>query len=73
VKDQVLLDRVRHVIEQVEAAAGPGAIGDLKKLAGTAQSYRIRIGDHRLGVTIEGDTVEFVRFLPRRDLYRFFP
>ena len=26
-----------------------------------------------IGATIEGNVVEFVRFLPRRDLYRFFP
>lgn len=73
VKDQAILDRVREVIEQVEKAADPGAVDDLKKLSGAGNSYRIRVGDYRVGVTIAGDTVEFVRFLPRRDLYRFFP
>ncbi len=73
VKDQAILDRVREVIEQVEAAASPGAIRDLKKLSGTGNAYRIRVGEYRLGVTIKGDGVDFVRFLPRRDLYRFFP
>jgi mRNA interferase RelE/StbE len=72
-KDPAVLDRVREVIEQVEAAADAGAISDLKKLSGTTNAYRIRIGDYRLGVTIEGELVEFVRFLHRRDLYRFFP
>jgi len=73
VKDQGILDRVREIVEQVEGAAGPGTIGDLKKLSGTGNSYRIRVGDYRVGITIEGDAVEFVRCLPRRDLYRFFP
>jgi mRNA interferase RelE/StbE len=73
VKDQAVLDRVGKVVEQVEAAADLQAIGDLKKLSGTGDSYRIRVGEYRVGVTIEGDTVDFVRFLPRRDLYRFFP
>ncbi|NPA92437.1 MAG: type II toxin-antitoxin system RelE/ParE family toxin, partial [Chloroflexi bacterium] len=35
--------------------------------------YRIRLGDYRLGLEIEGDTVVFVRFLHRRDIYRYFP
>jgi len=53
--------------------AVPGAINDLKKLCGTPDAYRIRVGDYRVGVTIGGELVEFVRFPPRRDLYRFFP
>ncbi len=73
VKDQATLDRVRAVIESVEAATDSGAIGDLKKLSGTDHFYRIRVGEYRVGVAIEGHIVEFVRFLRRRDLYRFFP
>ncbi len=57
----------------METAATPGEIGDLKKLSGSDDAYRIRVGEYRVGVVIEGDAVEFVRFLPRRDLYRFFP
>ena len=72
-KGRAVLDRAREVIEQVEAAADPEAINDLTKLSGTANAYRIRVRDYRVGVTIEGDVVELVRFLHRRDLYRFFP
>ena len=35
--------------------------------------YRARIGDHRLGIALEGDVVVLVRFLHRRDIYRLFP
>lgn len=73
IKDQSLLDRVREVIGAVEAANDPGSIGGLEKLSGTDRSFRIRLGDYRIGVTIEGDVVDFVRVLPRRDLYRYFP
>lgn len=45
----------------------------LKKRNGTENCYRIRVKDYWIGVTIEEDTVEFVRCLHRRDLYRFFP
>lgn len=73
VKDQIILDGVRDAIEQVEAAISSQEISNLKKLSGTEDCFRIRVGDYRIGVAIEGDTVEFVRCLPRRDLYRFFP
>jgi mRNA interferase RelE/StbE len=73
IKDQAILDRVREAIEHVEAAAGLRAVAALKKLSGTDDCYRIRVGEYRIGVVIEGDAVEFVRCLPRRDLYRYFP
>lgn len=73
IKDQDLLDRIRKTIEEVEAADDLQAISNLKKIAGTADFFRIRVGDYRLGTVVEGDTVEFVCCLPRRDLYRFFP
>jgi mRNA interferase RelE/StbE len=73
VRDRVILDRVRQVIEQVETVTTLQEVSDLKQLAGTANCFRIRVGDYRLGIVVEGETVEFVRCLPRRDLYRFFP
>jgi mRNA interferase RelE/StbE len=73
VKDREVLDRVGEIIERVEAADTTGEIGDLKKMSGSDDAYRIRIGDYRVGVVIEGDVVEFVRFLHRRELYRFLP
>jgi mRNA interferase RelE/StbE len=73
IKDTDVLERVRQVIEEVEAATNLQGIGNLKKMSGTTNFYRIRIGDYRIGTAVEGDTVEFVRCLARRDLYRYFP
>jgi mRNA interferase RelE/StbE len=73
VHDQALLDRVRLAIEQVEGAANLGKIKNLKKITGAGNYFRIRIGDYRIGLALEKDTVELVRCLPRKDLYRFFP
>ena len=72
-KDQAVLDRIRRAIEQVEGASTRQEVHDLKKISGAGNFYRIRVGDYRLGVVVEGGQVEFVRCLPRRDLYRFFP
>jgi len=73
IKDQRLTARVRETIEIVEQAQNLLEIGGMKKLSGGSHYYRIRIGDYRLGLTVENDTVTFVRFLHRRDIYTYFP
>jgi mRNA interferase RelE/StbE len=73
VKDQAVLERVRQSILLAESADGPQHVEGLRKLSGTETFFKIGVGDYRIGVVIEGDVIEFVRCLPRRDLYRFFP
>ena len=36
-------------------------------------NYRIRLGDYRIGIEIQKDTIIFTRFLHRKDIYKFFP
>jgi mRNA interferase RelE/StbE len=66
-------DKVRIAIEATERAAGLSEVPALKKLSGASGYYRIRVGDYRIGVAVEGDVVEFVRMLHRREIYRYFP
>jgi mRNA interferase RelE/StbE len=73
IKDKTLKSRVKGVIEAVEQAQGLQEIEGLRKLRGDAGYYRIRLGEYRLGLLVEGDTVTLVRFLHRRDIYRYFP
>ncbi len=73
VKNKDLLEQVRNLIEQVENATALQEIGDIKKMAGTQCYHRIRLGEYRLGVAVENDTIEFIRFLSRKDLYKYFP
>ena len=42
-------------------------------MTGWENHYRIRIGDYRLGIALEGDVVVLVRFRHRSDFYRGFP
>lgn len=73
-KDREILDRVREVIEAVEEAIDLQALPNLKKLTeGTGEFFRLRVGDYRVGLEVEGETVIFVRCLHRRDVYRYFP
>jgi mRNA interferase RelE/StbE len=68
-----LLGRVREVIEAVEKADSLAELSHLKKLRGGGNYFRVRVGDYRVGVSLEGDTVVFVRFLNRKDVYKYFP
>jgi mRNA interferase RelE/StbE len=73
VNDKTVKARVREVIHMVEQAEHLHSMGNLKKLKTGADCYRIRVGDYRMGLILESDTIIFVRFLHRKDLYRYFP
>ncbi|GET35363.1 type II toxin-antitoxin system RelE family toxin [Microseira wollei] len=48
-------------------------IPDIKAMRGYAGRYRIRIGDYRIGIEVNGDVIEVMRVLHRREFYRYFP
>jgi mRNA interferase RelE/StbE len=73
IKDQWVLRQVLQVIQETECAQSLLEIPNLKRLRVEGHSYRIRLGDYRIGLVMEGETVIFVRFLHRRDIYRYFP
>ena len=73
IRSKRILAGVREAILKVEAAAHWSQIPDIKEMQGSAAAFRIRIGDYRIGLFIEGDLAEFVRVLRRRDIYRKFP
>jgi len=73
VSDKSFLERVRQTIEEVEQANDLTQVRNLKKLRGSGNYYRIRLGDYRFGLLLEADALVFVRFLHRKDVYRYFP
>ena len=73
VRDRQILERIRATIEEIETAESLAAIPQLTRLQGGGNFYRIRVGDYRLGVLIENDSIIFVRCLHRREIYRYFP
>lgn len=73
IKDKSILQRVANTIANVQRAKNPEDIKNLKKIQGTHSLYRIRIGDYRLGIIISDNTVEFIRCLHRKDIYKYFP
>lgn len=71
--DDAVRELVRAAIVSVESAPDVRAVPNLKKLSGAGSYYRIRIGDYRVGLRIEEDVATFIRVLPRKDIYRYFP
>ena len=72
-REQRLRDAVAEIIEQIKHADNLPALANVKKLQGSTHYYRIRVGDYRLGFSAQDDTVTFIRFLHRKDIYRYFP
>jgi mRNA-degrading endonuclease RelE of RelBE toxin-antitoxin system len=52
IKDQSLLERIAAAIGSVEHAATLQEVAGLKKIEGSDDCYRIRVGDYRLGLVI---------------------
>lgn len=73
IDDKGLLKRVSETIKAIEDANLLDELSNVKKLKGGSHYFRIRIGDYRLGIALENDTVVFVRFLHRKDIYKYFP
>jgi mRNA interferase RelE/StbE len=71
--DKPLLERVKQVILEVEEAQSIQQIKNFRKLKAQGNHYRIRLGNYRFGLIIESDIAIFVRFLPRGDIYKYFP
>lgn len=73
ISDKSLLQKVKETIEMVEKARTLNDLPSRKKLKSEDKYFRLKIGDYRLGFALEGDTIIFVRFLHRKDIYKFFP
>lgn len=73
IQDQVLLRKIADSITNVQQAENIKQIKRIKKLRGSSDSFSIKVGDYRLGIVISESTVEFIRCLHRKDIYKFFP
>jgi len=77
------LDAIRHetkikeqllkLIELIRAAESLTDLKGLRKIEGYQAYFRIKVADYRLGIKVEQNTVELIRFLHRKDIYRRFP
>ena len=61
------------IIGNIEKATQPSQLENCKKLTGFKTAYPIRMGNYRIGFYYENKTVELVRILHRKEIYRYFP
>lgn len=68
-----LRSRIAQVIDQVIQAATSRDIPNIRKLKGHPTAYRIRVGDHRIGVFIDNGKAKFATIDHRSRIYNHFP
>jgi mRNA interferase RelE/StbE len=74
IKDKKLLRRLRTFISMIENVETIHEMPHIKKIEGYESYHRIKIGDYRLGMeAISNKEVLLIRFLHRKDIYRYFP
>ncbi|PNW52374.1 UNVERIFIED_CONTAM: plasmid stabilization protein [Euhalothece sp. KZN 001] len=71
--DRQILAKVKAVIREVEDSQRLEKISNFKKLKTKGNYYRIRVGDYRIGITVDREVISFVRILHRREIYQKFP
>jgi len=73
IQDQKIKRKLSLIIKQLEKANRVAEINNLKRLQGTKNYYRMRIGDYRLGLIIIGKQIELIRLIHRKAIYKYFP
>ena len=68
-----LKNRLLQLFEQIKQLDSLAELDNVRKIRGYDDYYRIRIGDYRLGVKIKGNSIEMLRLLHRKDIYKRFP
>ncbi len=67
--------RVEPIIFQELESENPFELGYLEKLKGYTDKYKIRVGNYRIGITVDQETKTLIcqRIAHRKDIYRIFP
>ena len=74
IRDRKLLKQLRAFISTIKNVDTIREIPHIKKIEGYESFYRIQIGDYRLGMeAFSNREVVLLRFLHRKDIYRYFP
>jgi mRNA interferase RelE/StbE len=73
ISNPIALKNTAKAIEKCEKAIDLKEISNLKKLKGYKNLYRIKIGDYRIGIEIQDDSVDFIIIAHRKDIYNLFP
>jgi mRNA interferase RelE/StbE len=68
-----LKKKVADLYLKIEATEKWSDIPGIKEMKSQENTYRIRVGDYRIGVQIIDKTLKLVVIMHRKEIYRFFP
>ena len=74
-KPQVIQSRIESIVFNELESNNPFELRYLSKMKGYKDKYKIRVGDYRVGLTIDkkGQTIICQRVAHRREIYNIFP
>jgi mRNA interferase RelE/StbE len=72
---QEMQERVEPIVFEELETENPFELGFLEKMKGYSDKYKFRVGDYRVGLTIDKENQVIVceRIAHRREIYRVFP
>jgi mRNA interferase RelE/StbE len=73
IKDKELLDRIKKIILEIENSSTLSDLSNVKYIVNSHFYYRIRIGDFRIGMKYENNSIKLIRCLDRKNIYKKFP
>lgn len=71
--DDKLKQNLSKIIKQIETTEHLFLLDNVKKLNGYDKYYRIKVGNYRIGIYYDKNVIFLVRFLHRKEIYRYFP
>ena len=67
--------QAEHIVFEELLTSDPFSLGYLERMRGYPDKYKIRLGDYRIGITIDKKNYVVIcqRIAHRKDIYRIFP
>lgn len=63
----------KFVFEILPGLSSLESAGNIEQMKGYKNYYKVRFGDFRLGILKKDNTLELLRVLNRKEIYKFFP
>lgn len=64
---------IAALIQSVKDIQNFEELAGVKKLTGFEDAFRIRSGNYRIGIFVNGNVIQFARVAHRKDIYKIFP
>lgn len=72
-KDKEISAQLKKSIEEMKPVQNITQLKNVRKMSGDHALYRLKIKNYRLGFECIGNDITLLRFMHRRDIYKWFP